>query len=87
MRTTRVERPHLMEGEASGELAGTGRWRFFEDRGVTAVTYEWDVRTTRSWMNSLAPLLKPVFKWNHDVVMGWGGENLARHLGARLVAG
>ena len=27
VRTTRVERPHLLEGEATGELAGTGRWR------------------------------------------------------------
>jgi uncharacterized protein YndB with AHSA1/START domain len=30
MRSTRSERPHLLEGEASGELAGTGRWRLFE---------------------------------------------------------
>lgn len=29
MRTTRVERPLLLEGEASGELAGSGRWRLF----------------------------------------------------------
>ena len=26
-RITLVERPHLMEGQASGELAGTGTWR------------------------------------------------------------
>ena len=87
VRTARVERPHLMLGEASGELTGTGRWRLFEQDGVTAVTYEWNVDTTRPWMNSLAPLLRPVFKWNHDVVMGWGGEGLARLLGTRLVAG
>src|ERR1700730_12246315 len=29
VRTTRVDRPQLLEGEADGELAGTGRWRFF----------------------------------------------------------
>jgi uncharacterized protein YndB with AHSA1/START domain len=28
--TRRVERPHLMEGHAVGELTGVGRWRFFE---------------------------------------------------------
>ena len=82
----RVERPGLMEGTASGELAGSGRWRLIEDRGVTAVIYEWDVRTTKRWMNLLAPLARPVFKWNHDVVMGWGGEGLARRLGVRLLA-
>jgi Polyketide cyclase / dehydrase and lipid transport len=86
MRTTRVERPRLMEGAAIGELTGIGRWRFFEDGSLTAVVYEWDVRTTRPWMNALAPLARPVFAWNHDVIMRWGGEGLARRLGAPLLA-
>jgi uncharacterized protein YndB with AHSA1/START domain len=85
MRTTRVERPSLMEGQADGELAGTGRWRMFEQDGVTAVLYEWNVRTTAAWMNLLAPLLRPFFAWNHDVVMGWGAEGLSRKLGAPLL--
>ena len=84
--TTRVERPHLLEGEASGELAGTGRWRLFEQDRVTAVVYEWQVRTTRQWMNLLAPLLRPAFEWNHDWVMRSGAEGIARLLGARLLA-
>jgi hypothetical protein len=37
-------------------------------------------------MNRLAPLARPVFGWNHDVVMRWGGEGLARRLGGRLLA-
>ena len=82
----RVERPRLMEGRAVGELAGTGRWRLFEQDGVTAVTYEWNVATTKRWMNLLAPVARPVFAWNHDWVMARGGEGLARRLGARLVA-
>ena len=72
--TTRVERPHLLEGDADGELAGVGRWRLFEHGGVTAVVYEWNVRTTRWWMNLLAPVAKPVFEANHDYVMRNGGE-------------
>src|SRR3954470_13916375 len=59
MRSTRVERHRLLEGVASGELAGTGRWRFFAEGGATAVFYEWDVETTRSWMNLLAPIARP----------------------------
>ena len=57
--TTRVERPHLLEGHAVGELEGVGRWRFYEQDGVTAVLYEWNVATTKPWMNRLAPLLRP----------------------------
>lgn len=87
MRSVRKERPHLLEGVATGELAGTGRWRLFQGPGpVTAAIYEWDVETTRPWMNRLAPLLRPAFKWNHDVVMRQGGEGLARRLGVRLLA-
>jgi hypothetical protein len=84
--TDRVERPTLMEGRAEGELAGTGRWRLFEQDGVTAVVYEWNVATTKPWMNLLAPVGRPMFRWNHDTVMRWGGQGLARRVGARLLA-
>jgi uncharacterized protein YndB with AHSA1/START domain len=85
-RTTVVERPRLIEGRVEGELAGIGRWRLFEEDRATAVLYEWDVRTTRPWMNLLAPLGRPVFAWNHDWVMARGGEGLASLLGCRLLA-
>ncbi len=84
-RITRIELPHLIEAAADGELAGTGRWRFFGGR-ETAVTYEWNVRTTRAWMNAVAPIARPIFRWNHNAVMHRGGEGLARLLGARLLA-
>jgi hypothetical protein len=77
---TRVEKPYVMEGRAEGELTGTGRWRLFHSGGVTAVTYEWNVRTTKAWMNALAPLARPVFEWNHDYVMRQGGEGLRLRL-------
>jgi hypothetical protein len=82
----RVDEPCCMEGDAVGELEGTGVWRLFEQGGVTAVVYDWDVATTRPWMRLLAPVARPVFEYNHDVVMRWGGEGLARRLGARLLA-
>jgi hypothetical protein len=53
---------------------------------VTAVTYEWKVRTTKRWMNLLAPLARPIFDYNHNVVMRWGGEGLARRLDCNLLA-
>ena len=81
MRLTRVEPRALIAGEAVGELTGTGRWRLKHDAGLTDVRYDWDVRTTKPWMNLLAPVARPLFKWNHDVVMGWGADGLARKLG------
>lgn len=84
MRTTRIERPHLLEGEADGQLRGTGRWRLWAGDG-TAVTYEWNVETTVPWMNAVAPIGRPVFHWSHDQVMRNGGRGLARLLGAKLL--
>ena len=54
--------------------------------GVTAVLYEWNVATTKPWMNRLAPLLRPAFEWNHDWVMARGGEGISKLLGCRLLA-
>jgi hypothetical protein len=82
----RVEEPMLMAGTARGELEGLGCWRLLEEGGVTAVVYEWKVNTTRRWMNLVRPVARPIFSYNHDVVMGWGGEGLARELGVRLLA-
>ena len=86
VRTTKVEKPFLLEGDASGELTGVGRWRLFEQGGVTDAMYEWNVRTTRAWMNLLSPVARPLFSVNHDFVMRNGGEGLAKLLGARLLA-
>jgi hypothetical protein len=81
----RVDEPCCMEGDAMGELEGTGTWRLFEQNGVTAVVYDWDVATAKPWMKVLAPVARPVFEYNHDVVMRWGGEGLAGRLGAQLL--
>ena len=84
-RVTRIEAPHVMEGQASGELEGIGVWRLFESPLGTAALYSWDVSTTRAWMNRLAPLGRPVFAWNHDYVMRQGAQGLADKLGAELI--
>ena len=43
--------------------------------------YEWNVHTTKRWMNAMAPLLRPVFEWNHNWVMRNGGAGIAELLG------
>lgn len=85
IRTMRIEKPYLLEGHAEGELQGTGRWRLWEGAAGTVVTYEWNVQTTVTWMNAVAPLGGPIFRWSHDVVMRRGGEGLARRLGVTLL--
>jgi uncharacterized protein YndB with AHSA1/START domain len=85
-RTTRVQKPNLLEAQATGELVGTGLWQLTTDGGITSVQYDWNVRTTRAWMDLLAPLARPAFAWNHSIVMRQGGRDLARYIGARLLS-
>jgi len=80
LRCTRVEQHRLIEGQAVGELEGCGRWTFGAERSGTLVQYDWSVTTTKPWMNLLAPFARPLFAWNHDVVMEWGQEGLTRWL-------
>lgn len=77
----RVEKHKLIEARAFGELDGIGVWRFealAEYR--TRLRYDWTVKTTKAWMNLLAPVARPFFRWNHDTIMRWGEEGLKRRL-------
>lgn len=80
MRTTRFDKPTALEGEATGELIGTGRWLLRSRGQTTFVRYIWEVDTAKRWMNVLAPLMRPLFVWNHDVIMRAGEAGLRRRL-------
>jgi uncharacterized protein YndB with AHSA1/START domain len=86
MVVTRIERPHILGGTARGDLEGTGQWTLMPGGdGTTRVRYDWNVRTTRPWMNLIAPLARRLFAWNHDRVMRAGEEGLSRHLAGGVV--
>ena len=80
MTLTENEPLHRLVGLASGELDGTGIWTFSSYENTTFVRYDWQVRTTKKWMNFLAPIARPFFSWNHDVVMEWGRKALEKRL-------
>lgn len=82
---TEREEEKLLKGRASGDLEGWGITYFYKTPEGTLVRYEWQVATLKPWMNRLAFLLKPVFAYNHRVVMRWGAKALARKLGCRLI--
>jgi hypothetical protein len=85
MRVSAVRPLELLEAHAIGELNGVGRWVFDEGDGRTIVRYEWTVATAKRWMNLLAPLLGPVFRWNHAQVMREGERGLTQYLARRRV--
>jgi hypothetical protein len=77
---TKVEKHDCLEGRAHGELDGVGLWNFHDEPEGTHVRYLWRVAVTRPWMRLLAPILAPVFAWNHNKVMRWGLEGARKRL-------
>lgn len=76
----RVERFRLLEGRASGDMAGICRFMFLEQDGGTVVRFVMAVRPTKPWMNLPAPFADRVVRLNFDAIMRWGGNGLARRL-------
>lgn len=84
---TRVAAPSQLEATAAGDLNGSALFQLTERRdGSTDVTYTWLVETTKRWMNVLAPVARPAFSRNHDVLMRDFGAGLAHACGADLIA-
>lgn len=77
-----VLRPERLRARSQGQLRGEGLWLLRCDGAHTDITYVWRVEITRPWMRVLAPLLAPVFRWNHAAVMQAGEAGLQRLLAA-----
>ena len=58
LRSTRVEPHRALDGDISGELIGTGKWRLSREGDISVVQFEERVRTTKRWMRLLAPLAR-----------------------------
>jgi uncharacterized protein YndB with AHSA1/START domain len=84
MRTVRIEPRALIEAVADGELSGTGRWQLARSGRGTDVQYDWIVDVTKPWMRAIGPIARPLFEWNHSIVMAWGRRGLERRIGIRL---
>ncbi|MBT9594980.1 MAG: SRPBCC family protein [Vitreoscilla sp.] len=78
-----ADRPHRLRGLSSGHLAGEGLWELSPDGAGTCVRYTWRLHLNTAWMRIAAPLMAPVFRWNHEGVMRGGAIGLARQLADR----
>jgi Polyketide cyclase / dehydrase and lipid transport len=79
--------PHeRLRARSRGAMRGEGIWLLRADGTHTELTYLWRVDLQRPWMRLAAPLLAPLFRWNHEGVMRAGQAGLVRHL-ARRAAG
>ncbi len=79
---TGYDPPREIAYDAVGDLTGRGRFVLVQRGADVEVVFHWDVSTSGFWLNLLAPLLKPLFAWNHNWVMAQGERGLADRLRA-----
>jgi uncharacterized protein YndB with AHSA1/START domain len=77
------EKPRLIAFRASGDfVTDISRWILEPRGGGTAVTLEWNPRVEKPVVKFLSPVLKPLFRWNHEWTMRRGERLIAEYLRA-----
>lgn len=69
-------RPHRIELDAQGDLAGHGVWAIAEDGSWTEITYEWRIRANKPLLRRFSWIVRPLFVANHRWAMDKGEESL-----------
>ena len=64
------------EADVVGDLRGKGVWTLTERDGGTHVRFDWTVFADRALLRRLTPVLRPLFRWNHDWAIARAKEGL-----------
>jgi uncharacterized protein YndB with AHSA1/START domain/quercetin dioxygenase-like cupin family protein len=73
---TRLEPPHVVQGDVEGDLRGRGTWTLTPTAAGTHVRFDWQVFADRKLLRTLTPVLRPVFRWNHNWAIARAMEGL-----------
>ena len=75
----RRDTPTVLEAAIDGDLLGFARFRLRPDgSGATRMLFEQEVEARKALMRALAPVARPLFRWNHARMMRSGERGLAR---------
>jgi uncharacterized protein YndB with AHSA1/START domain len=62
----RIDPPRSFEIEVEGDLSGRGVWTLTPRDGKVHVHFDWRVNADRPLLRVLTPVLRPLFRWNHN---------------------
>ena len=71
-----LDRPNEFEVDVEGDLRGHGRWTLTPRDGKVHVRFDWRVLADRPLLRYLTPLLRPLFRWNHNEAIKSAMRNL-----------
>jgi hypothetical protein len=73
---TALDRPNRFEVDVVGDLTGHGIWTVTDAADATHVRFDWRVNADRPLLRYLTPLLRPLFRWNHNWAIARAIEGL-----------
>jgi len=82
----RKDRPRRFEVRVDGDLRGKGIWTFTPRNGGTDVRWDWIVFADRPLLRYLTPVLRPLFRWNHNWAVARAREGLEPYARRRAEA-
>lgn len=80
-----LDRPNGFAVEVVGDLTGTGIWTLTPRDGSVHVHFDWRVNADRPLLRILTPVLRPLFRWNHNWSIARAREGLEPY--ARDISG
>ncbi|HVN60576.1 MAG TPA: SRPBCC family protein [Gaiellaceae bacterium] len=73
----RLEPPRIVAGDVVGDLRGSGVWTVTPaGDGRTHVRFDWTVYADKPLLKVLTPVLRPLFRWNHNWAIERAKEGL-----------
>ncbi|MGH2699913.1 MAG: SRPBCC family protein [Actinomycetota bacterium] len=70
----------ILEASIMGDLKGFSRWTLLERGDRTIAVFDEEVVTHKRLLDVLAPLARPLLRYNHTVMMRHGERGLRRYL-------
>ncbi len=72
--------PERFGFDATGDFSGRGLWTLEQDGASVKATFDWKIRAEKPLLQTLAPLMRPLFEANHRWAMSQGEESLRLEL-------
>jgi uncharacterized protein YndB with AHSA1/START domain len=82
-RIVALDPPSRIEADVVGDLRGKGIWTLTERDGGTHVRFDWTVFADRALLRRLTPVLRPLFRWNHNWAVARAREGLEPYARSR----
>ena len=71
-----LDAPRTVTADVDGDLRGRGTWTLTPTATGTHVRFDWQVHADRRLLRALTPVLRPVFRWNHNWAIARAMEGL-----------